>query len=366
MTIAEITAVLEKTAPLYLQEDYDNAGLIIGEGNLLCSGVLLTLDVTEQVIDEAISSNCNLIVAHHPIIFKGLKKLNGANYVEKTVIKALRNNIAIYACHTNLDNVIHGVNAMIADKLGLVNRSILLPKADQLLKLTVYVPESHCGILLDALFSAGAGEIGKYSECSFVSEGIGSFKPGADANPYLGKIGIRETGNEKKVEVVFPVWKQSAILRAMRENHPYEEIAYDVLALSNTYQEVGAGMVGELESAMNETDFIKQISAVFGLSVVKHTPFLGKMVKKVSVCGGSGSFLTSTARKVGADVYITSDIKYHEFFDANDSILLLDIGHFESEQFTIELFHRVLRQNSPNFALLKSKVNTNPVRYFIP
>ena len=365
MTISTITSVLEKVAPLSLQEDYDNAGLIIGDGQLNCSGVLLTLDVTEEVVEEAISAGCNLIIAHHPIIFKGLKKINGNNYVEKTVLKAIRNNVAIYACHTNIDNVLNGVNAVIANRLGLINRRILLPKSNQLLKLAVYVPETHAESLLNALFNAGAGNIGNYSECSFVSEGTGSFKPGIEANPYAGQIGIRETTQEKKIEVVFPFWLQSAVLKAMKENHPYEEVAFDLFNLKNSFQDVGAGLLGELPTEVDESFFLEQLTKIFGLAVVKHTPFLGKMIKKVAVCGGSGSFLTSAAIKAGADVYLTSDIKYHEFFDANNSILLADIGHFESEQYTIELFDAILRQNFPNFALLKSKVNTNPVRYFI-
>ncbi len=366
MTISTIISVIEKIAPLSLQEDYDNAGLIVGDSNAFCTGALLSLDTTEAVVDEALENGCNLIIAHHPIIFKGLKKITGSNYVEKTIIKAIQNNIAIYACHTNIDNVLNGVNGMIADKLALTNRMIMEPKELLLRKLSVYVPASHSQQLLDALFLSGAGDIGNYSECSFITEGVGSFRPGADANPQSGQIGVREVAAEQKIEVVFPKWKQHLILKAMRENHPYEEVAHEILLLQNSYQEIGAGLIGELEHPMEESQFFNHVSSVFGLSVVKHTRFLGKKVKKVAVCGGSGSFLTSKAIQHQADVFLTSDIKYHEFFDANDKILLMDIGHFESEQYTIELFHKVLQQNFPNFALLKSKVNTNPVHYFIP
>jgi hypothetical protein len=255
---------------------------------------------------------------------------------------------------------------MIADKLALTNRMIMEPKELFLRKLSVYVPSSHSQQLLDALFLAGAGDIGNYSECSFITEGVGSFKPGADANPQSGQIGVREVATEQKIEVVFPKWKQYHILKAMRENHPYEEVAHEILLLQNSYQEIGAGLIGELQHPMEESQFFNHVSSIFGLSVVKHTRFLGKKIKKVAVCGGSGSFLTSKAIQHQVDVFLTSDIKYHEFFDANDKILLMDIGHFESEQYTIELFHKVLQQNFPNFALLKSKVNTNPVHYFIP
>ncbi len=365
MTISTIISALEKTAPLQLQEDYDNAGLITGAHHQECSGVLICLDVTEEIIDEAIEQNCNLIVAHHPIVFRGLKKFTGNSYVERVLVKAIKNEVSIYACHTNLDNVIDGVNGKIADKLGLTHRSILVPKKDHLEKLIVYAPGTHADAIEKALFNAGAGNIGNYSECSFVSEGIGSFKPGADANPYSGKKGLRSVEIEKKIEVTFPSWLQNQVLLAMKMAHPYEEVAYEISSISNLYQEIGSGLTGELPVAMEEMEFLNKIKEIFNVKVIKHTALLGKKIKKVAVCGGSGSFLTSKAINARADIYITSDIKYHEFFDAEGSIVLADIGHFESEQFTIDLIADVLRQNFPNFALLKTKVNTNPVRYSV-
>ena len=364
MTHSDIVVEIEKIAPLHLKADSDNAGFIIGNGNAVCNGVLLSLDVTEEVINEAISNGCNLIIAHHPIIFKGLNKINGNNYVEKTIVSAIKNDIAIYACHTNIDNVVNGVNAKIAQKIGLNKTSILMPKPELIKKLAVYVPESHVQQLEAAIFQAGAGHIGNYSECSFISEGIGSFKPEAAANPVSGKIGERSVGKEKKIEVVFPSWRENSIIQAMKTAHNYEEVAFEITQLSNIHQEIGAGMVGELPHAMKETDFLEMIKDVFNVKMIKHTALLGKMVKKVAVCGGAGSFLVNHAIRSKADFFITSDMKYHEFFDAENRIVIADIGHFESEQYTIELFDDVLRQKFPNFAFLKTKVNTNPVHYF--
>ena len=365
MTISNIISVLEKLAPLHLQEDYDNVGLITGDKDVNCSGALLTLDATEAVVQEAIDNNCNLIIAHHPIVFKGMKKINGKTYVERAIILAIKNDIAIYACHTNLDNVINGVNGKIADKLGLINRSVLMPKAQLLQKLTVFIPEEFQEKMEQSLFEAGAGSLGNYSECSFVTEGTGSFKPEANANPFSGKIGVRTVDKEKKIEVIFPVWLQNKVLNAMKMAHPYEEIAFEISSILNEYQYTGSGIIGELKVPMDEMDFMNLLKDSFNVKLVKHTPLLGKMVNKVAFCGGAGSFLTNRAIASGADFFITSDVKYHEFFDADGRLVLADIGHYESEQHTIDLFADVLRQNFPNFALLKTGVNTNPVNYFI-
>ena len=365
MKLSSIISVMEKLAPLSLQEDYDNAGLITGNAGMECTGIILAIDATEQVIDEAIEKKCNLIIAHHPIVFKGLKKINGNNYVERAVLKAIKNDIAIYACHTNLDNIINGVNGKIAEKLGLINTKILQPKANLLQKLSVYVPENSQNDLETALFEAGAGHIGNYSQCSFVSDGIGSFLPEENANPISGIKGIRNFVKEKKVEVIFPSWLQKNIVEAMKKSHPYEEVAFEIFSMTNVFQNVGSGIIGELPESISETSLLNKISTIFNINSIRHTSFLGKDVKKIALCGGAGSFLIEAAKAQKADFYISSDIKYHEFFDADDQIVVADIGHFESEQYTIELFDDVLRQNFPNFAILKTGVNTNPVRYFV-
>ncbi|MBI2283737.1 MAG: Nif3-like dinuclear metal center hexameric protein [Bacteroidetes bacterium] len=365
MQIIDIIRQLEKKAPLSLQESYDNAGLLTGSSDWECKGVLCTLDATEAVILEARERGCNLVVAHHPIIFGGLKKLNGKNYVEKTVITAIKNDIAIYAIHTNLDNVLDGVNDRIADRLGLINRRILLPKAGQLMKLYTFVPHAQANQVREALFAAGAGQIGEYSETSFNGEGTGTFKGSANTHPFAGEPGKRHEEKEVKIEVILPAYLQQSIVRALWEAHPYEEVAYDLVSLSNENQRIGSGLLGELPEALDETGFLHMLKTSFELKLVKHTPLLGKKIKKVAVCGGSGSFLSGKALAAGADVYVTSDIKYHEFFDANDRILLADIGHWESEQFTTELLVEILQAKFPTFAVLKSGVKTNPVHYFL-
>lgn len=365
MLIKDITNFLATIAPCSLQEDYDNAGLITGNAKDFCSGTLISLDCTEAIVQEAIEKNCNLIIAHHPIVFKGLKKLNGSNYVERIIIKAIKNDIAIYAVHTNLDNVLAGVNGKIAEMLGLQNVHILSPKKDILKKLIVFAPKENEEKLSEALFAAGAGNIGNYSECSFTTTGIGTFKPGENTDPFIGSIGLKNIDEEVRIEVIFPGWLQNNIIKVMKDNHPYEEVAYDIYSLDNYYQEVGSGIIGQLTQPINEADFLEQLATVFKLKIIKHTLLKNLPCKKIAICGGAGSFLINNAKVAGADVFITSDVKYHEFFDADAQMLLIDIGHYESEQFTIELLVDLLSNKFPNFAIQKTGVNTNPVQYFV-
>ncbi len=364
MTVLEIITEIENFAPLAFQEDYDNCGLLTGQKTQAVTGALLTLDCTEEIIDEAIKNNCNLIIAHHPILFSGLKKINGNNYVERTVIKAIQNNIAIYACHTNLDNVKQGVNKKLADKLGLKNLHILVPKNNLLKKLVVFVPESHHQAVLDALFNAGAGHIGNYSNCSFNLEGTGTFKGNADTNPFLGKPGELSREKEIRIETVFELNNESRIISALLKTHPYEEVAYDIYAIANKHGQIGSGMIGEMEKEMNEEDFLLHVKKSLISACLKHTKKSGKTIKKVAICGGSGRFLLKNAINSGADAYITSDFKYHEFFDAEGKLLLIDAGHFETEQFTPEIFYEIIQNKFPTFAIRLSKTNTNPVNYF--
>jgi len=364
MKIGEIVSYLESLAHPSLQEHYDNAGLILGQSNWECKGILCALDATEEVINEAIEKKLNLVIAHHPIIFGGLKKINGKNYVEKTVITAIKNDIAIYAIHTNLDNVIDGVNGKIAALLGLKNSSILSSKPNSLKKLFTFAPVDKANQVRDAIFKAGGGHIGNYSECSFNVDGTGTFKAGEGTDPYVGEKGKQHRENETKIEVIFPAWLEGKIVAAMRSAHPYEEVAYDIVNLSNTHQGIGSGIIGELEEGMDEISFLTHVKEIFATPVIKHTELTGKLVKKVAVCGGAGSFLVSAAMSAGADFYITADMKYHEFFDANGRMVVADIGHYESEQFTIDLLRDILGQKFPTFAVLKTELNTNPVRYF--
>jgi len=362
--IKQITQQLEKLAPISYQEGYDNAGLIVGNYETEVTGILFSLDVTEAVVAEAIEKNCNLIVAHHPIVFKGLKKLNGSNYVERTVIKAIKNDVAIYAIHTNLDHVTQGVNWKIAEKLGLLNVRVLSPKKQLLTKLTFFSPVENTQTILNALFAGGAGEIGQYKNCSFRTEGTGTFQPGNEATPAIGTKGKDEEVKENRIEVMFPAYMQSTVLKIMKENHPYEEVAYYLQTLENENQEVGAGAVGELEQAMEPEAFLQFLKDRMQTSLIKHTIPLNKKIQRVAVCGGAGSFLLPDAIRAQADVFVTADYKYHEFFDADNRIMICDIGHFESEVFTKDLLYNYLSGFFTNFALCLSDVNTNPVRYF--
>ncbi len=365
MQISDIVGHLEFLAPLAYQESYDNAGLLTGNGGWECTGVLTTLDTTEEVVREAVARQCNLIVAHHPIVFGGLKKITGKNYVERAVIAAIKNDVAIYAIHTNLDNMIEdGVNGRIADKLGLKARQVLLARESTLQKLHCFVPVDHLEAIRSAIFAAGAGHIGGYSECSYSVEGFGTFKGGEGAQPFVGRPGVRHTEKEARLEVLLPAHLSRSVVQAMIAAHPYEEVAYDLVPLANTHSGVGAGLVGELAAAMEEKAFLRMLCEIFGLSVVRHTRLTGQPVKRVAVCGGAGSFLISNALASGANIYITSDVKYHEFFDANDRLVIADIGHFESEQFTTDLLFDNLREKFRNFAVLKSDVKTNPVHYY--
>lgn len=365
MNIKEIIAALESFAAPELQEEYDNVGLLTGSSSWNCTGVLCSLDVTVEVINNAVEKNCNLIVAHHPIIFKGLKKINGNSYVEQVLIEAIKKDIAIYAAHTNLDNVVLGVNGKIAQMIGLKETTILQPKKKVLRRLITFAPLDKAEKVRQAVFTAGAGHIGNYSECSFNSEGKGTFKAEKGADPYLGEIGKRHEEKETKIEIVYPAYLEPQVVRALIENHPYEEVAYDIFTMENVHYGIGSGIIGTFEKPVNELDLLKMLKDVFHCPVIKHTALLGKQVKKLALCGGAGSFLTRVALQQGADMYITSDIKYHEFFDAEGKMVLADIGHYESEQFTIDLLYDLLAQKFPTFALLKTSVKTNPVKYFM-
>ena len=364
MKISDITNYLESLAPLSSQESYDNSGLLTGSKNDEVTNALIVLDCTEAVVDEAIRKKCNLIISHHPIIFKGLKKLTGRNYVERTIIKAIQNNIAIYAIHTNLDNFKYGVNKKMGDLLGISNPKILQPAENTLTKLTVFVPTDHVEKVMNALFEKGAGQIGNYSDCSFSSTGYGTFKAGESASPYVGEIGVRHSEPESKIEVLVSNHRVNQIVSAMIAAHPYEEVAYDLVPLSNSNIHEGAGMIGDLPSPITETEFLQKIKSTFKCEVIRHTHLLGKPIQRIAWCGGSGSFLLSRAIGAGADIFITGDFKYHEFFDAENQIVIADIGHFESEQFTIDLLGELLQEKFPKFAPSIGETNTNPIKYF--
>ncbi len=365
MKISEITNYLESIAPLAYQESYDNAGLIIGSQADEVEKALITLDVTEAVVDEAVAGGFQLIIAHHPLIFHALKKINGKNDVERSILKAIKNDIAIYAAHTNLDSVPGGVNSKICQKLGLINCQILSPMKGQLKKLVTFIPSDHLENVQEAVFSAGAGHIGNYDSCGYSLEGKGSFRGNENTNPFVGEKGKLHFENETRFETIFPAHIQRKVIRALIDAHPYEEVAYDIYPLENEMPNTGAGMVGELPGAMDEKEFLSSTKEIFKSGVIRHSQLLNRKIKKVAVCGGAGSFLINQAIGSGADIFITGDLKYNQFFDAENKIVIADIGHFESEQYTKEVFYELLTKNFPKFAVRLSAINTNPINYFI-
>ncbi|QTD37524.1 Nif3-like dinuclear metal center hexameric protein [Polaribacter batillariae] len=363
MKIKEVTNYLEKLAPLQYAEDFDNVGLLVGNYDLEVSGILVTLDTLEQTVEEAIAKNCNLIVSFHPIIFEGMKKFNGNSYVEKVVLKAIKNDIAIYATHTALDNSKNGVSAKMCEVLGLTNTKILMPKKGIIKKLTTYIPSNNASTLRTALFNAGAGNIGNYDQCSFNTEGIGTYRGNESSNPVVGEKGKLHSEKETKISIVFESKNESKILNALQKNHPYEEIAYEITTTENVHQNIGMGMIGELPLEIEEKVFLQFLKQTMKTDCVRHSNFINKKIKKVAVLGGSGSFAISNAKKAGADAYVSADFKYHDFFKAENQILLADIGHYESEQFTKNLLVDYLTKKFTNFAIILSEKSTNPIYY---
>ena len=364
MRIQDVINHLEALAPLSYAEDFDNVGLLVGDKNEQVTGILVTLDTLESVVDEAIEKKCNLIVSFHPIIFKGLKKLNGNSYVERVAIKAIKHNIALFAIHTALDNSILGVNDILCDTLGIKNKKILLPQKDTIKKLTTYVPLDDADTLRNALFESGAGHIGNYEHCSFNVNGIGTFKGNGNSNPVKGKKGEFHRENEVQISVTFQKHLESKILKSLFENHPYEEVAFEIISLDNYNQNIGMGMVGELENDIKTEDFLSFVKDTLHIPCIKHSKIIKNKVKNVAVLGGSGSFAISAAKSANADIFLTSDLKYHDFYTAENQIILADIGHYESEQFTKTFLVDYLSKKFTNFAVVLSTTNTNPVKYF--
>ena len=360
--VKSVVDYLEEIAPPLLQESYDNTGLISGSPEMVVSGILITLDCTESVVEEAIVKKANMIIAHHPIVFKGLKSFTGKNYVERVIIKAIKNDIAIYAIHTNLDNIINGVNKKLAEKLRLTNTRILRP-IKNLQKLVTFVPVANTENVLNALHKAGAGNIGNYSECSFKVNGKGYFRPNEEANPIIGEKNIREEVDENRIEVIYPQHLARNIISSLRGAHPYEEVAYYMTDLQNENQENGAGLIGNLSEPMQVAEFLVHLTSSLSLSCIRHSNYSG-VIETIALCGGSGAFLLGDALRANADCYVTADVKYHEFFDAEDKLLFCDVGHFESEVGTKELLYDMLTKKFTNFALHLSEVNTNPIKYY--
>jgi dinuclear metal center YbgI/SA1388 family protein len=366
MQISDILLSIEHFAPLNYQESYDNSGLQVGSPQMECTGILLSLDITEEIIDEAVGKGCNLIIAHHPLIFGGIKKITGKTAVERCIVKAIQHNIVLYAAHTNLDNVTNGVNFKIAEKLGLESVQILSPAKNKLLKLYTFVPAGQAATVREALYAAGAGAIGNYSKCSFNTEGIGTFKPGNAANPYIGNTGGKlEEVKEIKIEVLVPEHCKNAILAALISNHPYEEVAYELIKIENENMYLGAGVVGRLPQPLPTDEVLALIKDKLKAPCIRYTKPSHELIQKIALCGGSGSFLLAAAKASGAELYLTADFKYHQFFEAENQITIADIGHFESEQFTLEIFESILKQTHIEVPILYALHSSNPVQYYV-
>jgi len=363
MILSEITSFLNSRIPLSLQESYDNCGLLIGNTDTEITGAMVCLDFTDEVLDEAIEKNCNLVISHHPLIFSGIKSLTGNTDTERLIIRTIRENIAVFALHTNLDNHYEGVNHFLCSKLGITNTEILRPMPDKLRKLVTFCPPSHAYQVREAIFNAGAGQIGNYDNCSYNTTGEGTFRALAGANPFVGEMGKLHSEIELRIETIFPYFLEKAVLTALKLAHPYEEVAYDIYPLSNLNHRIGSGMIGTLPQAVDAEEFLNHVKNILHIGCIRHTHLKNKKVQRIAVCGGSGSFLIRDAITCNADIYMTGDIKYHDFFIPGNRMILADIGHFESEQFTKELIYTLLKKKFTTFALFISGTNTNPVNY---
>lgn len=359
--VSDVVDVLEQFAPIAYQESYDNAGLIIGKLDTEISGALICLDVTEEVLEEAIERGANMIISHHPVIFSGIKKFNGANYIQRIVEKAIKYDLIIYSSHTNADSVLGGVNFKLAEILNLNNVSVLSPMKSDFIKLVTFIPVANFAEVSKAIFDAGAGKIGNYDSCGFSTEGQGTFKAGENTNPFIGKIGELHFETEKRFETIFPKYLQNKVVKALLNSHPYEEVAYDLYELQNQNYTVGLGVVGELSEPLSYAEFVELIKLKLDIKSIKCTDFLDKKVSRVAVCGGSGASLLDNAIKSGADIFITGDFKYHQYFDADGKIVVADVGHYESEKHVKDIFYNLLTEKLTNFAVYISRINTNPI-----
>jgi dinuclear metal center YbgI/SA1388 family protein len=363
MKVKDIISCLEARAPIALQEPYDNTGLLIGNPDSEIEGALICLDLTMEVMDEAITEGLGMVISHHPLVFSGMKKLTGSNDTERIVIKAVKHDIVVFAIHTNLDNVHDGVNAKLCEKLGVTDPKILRPMSGKLNKLVTFCPKDHADKVRKALFEAGAGHIGNYGSCSFNLEGYGTFRAGEGSHPFVGELGKLHRENEIRIEMIFPDYLRGKLLASLMATHPYEEVAYDIYPLMNESARAGAGMIGMLDKPMDEKLFLEMLKNILGSGVIRHSALCGKKISKLAVCGGSGSFLIGDALRSGADAFVSGDIKYHQFFEAEGKMLIADAGHFETEQFTKELIYNILNEKFPTFALRISRTNTNAVHY---
>ncbi|HPF02724.1 MAG TPA: Nif3-like dinuclear metal center hexameric protein [Bacteroidales bacterium] len=364
MQLKDLASFLDTAVPVSFQEGYDNSGLQVGDPMKTISSGLLSLDVTEQVLDEAIGSACDVIISHHPVIFNPLKQISGKNSVERVIMKAIRNDVAVYSAHTNLDIVENGVSRKLAGKIGLKNVKVLTPLKHRLLKLVTFIPADHLDRVRDAVFAAGAGFIGAYDRCGFTVEGSGSFRAGEGSRPFAGEKGRTHFEKEIRFETILFSYMKRGVVKALLESHPYEEVAFDLYPLENENLNAGLGCVGNLPEPVDEKSFLTMLKENLGSGSIRYSNLTGKKISKVALCGGSGGQLTGDAIASGADAFVTADLKYHSFFEAENRILLVDAGHYETEKFSTELLYDLITKKFPKFALRFSEINTNPINYF--
>ncbi|MDD3735575.1 MAG: Nif3-like dinuclear metal center hexameric protein [Bacteroidales bacterium] len=364
VTLSEFVSWLEELIPLSFQEDYDNSGLQVGDPGAMISSVLLAVDVTPEVLAEAVSHGCDLVLSHHPLIFRPLRHITGGNNSEVCVARALRHGIAVYSTHTSFDNTANGVSRILAEKIGLQRINVLSPLKGRLFRLVTFVPDSHASAVRDALFAAGAGNIGNYDRCSFNVTGEGTYRAGEGADPFAGSIGEYHAEPEVRIEVVVPAHVKGACVRALLAAHPYEEVAWDLIALDNEYRGAGAGAIGALPEPLAGAALLQVLQGFTGLPVIRYSGDPARTVRRVAVCGGAGSALINDAARAGADAFITGDIKYHSFMEAPPDMLVADIGHYESERYSLEILFNLIQKKFPNFALRFSGITTNPINYY--
>ena len=368
MTGNEIIKYLEDWAPKGIAWEKDNVGLQVGDPKIKIRNIILSLDLNEEVVDSAIKENCNLIITHHPLLFYPLKDLDFSKSKKAIMIeKMIKNDITLYSAHTNLDFTKHGVSYQLAKRLSLRNIKFLKNLSNNQVKLSVFVPLAHLDKVSDAIYQAGGGIIGEYSNCSFRTSGKGTFSGSVQSNPSIGKKGVVETVEEVKLEVLVDQWKLSHVISSIKIAHPYEEIAYDVYPLLKENVNYGIGAIGELNKQMIPGEFLKLVSSKLNVPAFRYTKNGRKKIKTVAVCGGSCSELIDEAMKQKADAFITADLKYHSFQDAEGNILLIDAGHYETEVPVLdEIKHRLekLLIKNKKIRVLKFRGSTNPVVFY--
>ena len=368
MNVGELIKQIEDWAPPGAAWEKDNVGLQVGSRGDKLKNILLCLELDEEVLKQAIKKKCNLIFTHHPLIFNPIKNLDFEKSKQARLIQHLiKQNISLYSAHTNLDFTRDGVSFELAKSLKLKNVTFLEHEEANQFKVVIFLPAVNVDELSEALFSVGGGVIGNYENCSFRIAGEGTFKGNEDSNPVIGKKGNTEKVEEVRLELIVDSWNLGRIVNAIKKHHPYEEPAYDIYPLKNKNTNFGAGAIGELDKELSEKEFLNFVSKSLKIGKLKYCIGSGKKIKKVAVCGGSGSELLSRAINSGADAFITADIKYHAYHDAEGKILLIDAGHYETEIGSLNIVKKRIEKilsGKDYIKVFKFSGSTNPVKFY--